>query len=181
MLTIEQYKEMQRKAAEFLKNHGIFITDEEVNNIEVVDHGFGYNQPIMIQILVYINTERYCAKELIFLPRQIIPEHKHPPVGSYIGKQETFRCRFGEVYLYVPGPPVRNPKAKLPKDKEQYFVVRNEIILKPGQQYTLPPNTFHWLQAGDEGAIVSEFSSKSIDEYDVFTDPQIKRITEIKP
>ena len=31
----------------------------------------------------------------------------------------------------------------------------------------------------DEGAIVSEFSSTSRDEFDVFTDPRIKRIPEI--
>ncbi len=37
----------------------------------------------------------------------------------------------------------------------------------------------HWFQAGDEGAIVTEFSTKSMDEYDVFTDPTIQRITRI--
>ncbi|TSA17199.1 D-lyxose/D-mannose family sugar isomerase, partial [bacterium] len=39
--------------------------------------------------------------------------------------------------------------------------------------------TLHWFQAGDQGAVVSEFSSASIDELDVFTDPNIKRIPEI--
>jgi D-lyxose ketol-isomerase len=34
----------------------------------------------------------------------------------------------------------------------------------------------HWFQAGAEGAVVSEFSSTSRDEYDVFTDPRIVRI-----
>ena len=36
-----------------------------------------------------------------------------------------------------------------------------------------------WFQAGDEGAVVSEFSTKSRDEMDVFADPDIERITEI--
>jgi D-lyxose ketol-isomerase len=34
-------------------------------------------------------------------------------------------------------------------------------------------------QAGAEGAIVSEFSSTSRDEADIFTDPQIQRIPEV--
>jgi D-lyxose ketol-isomerase len=51
--------------------------------------------------------------------------------------------------------------------------------LKPGQQYTLDPNTLHWFQGGADGAIVSEFSSTSIDETDIFTDPDIRRITEV--
>lgn len=43
--------------------------------------------------------------------------------------------------------------------------------------YTLPPDTLHWFQAGEEGAIVSESSTKSVDESDVFTDPEIRRFT----
>lgn len=49
-------------------------------------------------------------------------------------------------------------------------------MLKPGEQYTIPPHTAHWFQAGDEGAIVSEFSLTSTDENDFFIDPKINRI-----
>ena len=38
-----------------------------------------------------------CAKELILMPRQTCPEHWHPPVGGEPGKEETFRCRWGEI------------------------------------------------------------------------------------
>jgi D-lyxose ketol-isomerase len=54
--------------------------------------------------------------------------------------------------------------------------VWHEIVLRPGDQYTLPPNTLHWFQAGDKGAIVSEFSSTSTDENDLYTDPRIRRV-----
>ena len=50
-----------------------------------------------------------------------------------------------------------------------------EICLGPGEQATIPPDTLHWFRAGDEGAIVSEFSTRSRDEADVFTDPRIVR------
>jgi D-lyxose ketol-isomerase len=49
------------------------------------------------------------------------------------------------------------------------------ILLGPGEQYTVPPNTLHSFEAGDEGAIVSEFSTTSRDALDVFTDPGIVR------
>jgi hypothetical protein len=39
------------------------------------------------------------------------------------------------------------------------------------------PDTLHWFQAGDEGAVVSEFSTESRDDLDVFTDPRIRRDT----
>jgi D-lyxose ketol-isomerase len=109
-------------------------------------------------------------------PHQTCPEHRHPPVEGEPGKQETFRCRWGEVYVYVPGTAVENPKATAPKGHEDYYTVWHEIVLKPGEQYTLMPNTPHWFQSGDEGAIVSEFSTKSRDASDIFTDPEIQRV-----
>jgi D-lyxose ketol-isomerase len=39
----------------------------------------------------------------------------------------------------------------------------------------VPPNTLHSFKAGDEGAIISEFSTTSRDALDVFTDPGIVR------
>ncbi len=42
--------------------------------------------------------------------------------------------------------------------------------------YTLPPNSLHWFQSGDRGAVVSEFSSTSTDENDLFTDPRVRRV-----
>jgi D-lyxose ketol-isomerase len=63
---------------------------------------------------------------------------------------------------------------------EAYYTVFHEIELNPGQQYTILPETLHWFQAAAGGAVVSEFSSTSRDEFDIFTDPRIKRIPEIE-
>jgi D-lyxose ketol-isomerase len=83
------------------------------------------------------------------------------------------------VYLYVPGEPTPNPKAAPPAGSEQHYTVWHEIVLRPGEQYTLLPDILHWFQAGPEGAVVSEFSTRSRDESDVFTDPRIERATQI--
>ena len=129
--------------------------------------------------MVYLNTERCCAKELVLFPGQTCPQHLHPPVGDDPGKEETFRCRWGEVYLYVEGEPAGEPKALPPKGREKAYTVWHEIKLKPAQQNTLFPNTMHWIQAGPEGAVVSEFSTTSRDEADIFTDVEIQRITQM--
>ena len=50
-------------------------------------------------------------------------------------------------------------------------------MLKPGDQHTIPPDTLHSFRAGPEGAVVSEFSSTSRDDLDVFTDPNVRRET----
>jgi D-lyxose ketol-isomerase len=132
---------------------------------------------IGLQVVVYVNNDRYCAKELVLFSRQICPEHRHPPISAQnIGKQETFRCRWGEVFLYTEGEPTPNPRASIPDKYGEHFNVWHEVVLRPGDQYTLAPNTRHWFQAGDDGAVVSEFSSASLDELDIFTDPHIKRV-----
>jgi len=46
--------------------------------------------------------------------------------------------------------------------------VWHEIYLRPGEQYTLKEQTRHWFQAGPEGAVISEFSTPSFDEADIF-------------
>jgi D-lyxose ketol-isomerase len=66
-------------------------------------------------------------------------------------------------------------RATVPQASKRYYKVFHEIVLKPGEQYTIPPNTLHWFQAGPEGAVVSEFSSRSRDESDIFTNPEIRR------
>lgn len=163
----------QKRSIEVLASAGIAITEQEKQELEIADFGLGRLESEGLEIVVYANNDRYCAKELVLFPFQSCPEHMHPEVQGRPGKQETFRCRTGEVYLYVPGDPAASPKAKVPSE---HYTVLHEIVLKPGEQYTLAPETLHWFQAGSEGAIVSEFSSPSADEKDIFTDPNIKRI-----
>ncbi len=179
MLTRHDHERAQARAAEALAEAGIALTDAERAAIEVADFGLDDLDRTGLELVVYENNDRYCAKELVLFPRQTCPEHRHPPVGDDPGKRETFRCRRGVVWLYVEGEPAASPKARVPEGDEAYYTVFHEVELRPGDQYTIPPNTLHWFQAGDEGAIVSEFSSTSRDEFDVFTDPRIRRIPEV--
>ncbi|HUX00616.1 MAG: D-lyxose/D-mannose family sugar isomerase [Phycisphaerae bacterium] len=179
MLTAAQVRRYQARAAEMLQRAGIVLTPEERAAIEVADFGLGEFETTGLALVIYVNTDRYCAKELVLLPRQTCPEHRHPLCGRQPGKMETFRVRAGRVWLYVPGDPTPHPGARVPPEAEAHYTVFHEVALGPGEQYTLEPNTLHWFQAGDEGAIVSEFSSRSRDESDVFTDPRIRRIPEI--
>jgi D-lyxose ketol-isomerase len=136
-----------------LEAAGVVLSEHD--DVEIADFGLGRFEEIGLALVVYENNDRYCAKELVLLPHQLCPEHRHPPVGDDPGKQETFRCRTGVVTLWVDG--------------------HGELTLRPGDQFTIPPDTLHWFRAGGEGAVVSEFSSRSRDESDVFTDPQIVR------
>ncbi len=173
----EKYKALGR---EYLNKANIILTEDELNNLEVADFALNEFEKTGLVLHIYVNTNRVCAKELVLLPNQTCPEHRHPEVNGKEGKEETFRCRYGTVYLYVDGAPAPENRDRVPKGDEAYYTIFNEIVLKPGEQYTLYPNTKHWFQAGEEGAVVSEFSTTSTDENDIFSDTRIQRIPQIE-
>lgn len=154
MITRDEHDEAVAYTVAQLTAAGIELTGDERRRIEVADFGLGKLRETGLMLLVYVNTDRYCAKELVLYPGQTCPEHRHPPFDGTPGKEETFRCRRGSVDLWVGGEHIR---------------------LRPGEQFTIPPDTLHWFQAGEEGAVVSEFSSTSRDDLDVFTDPRVVR------
>ena len=173
------YNEAREKALKIYEKANIILTDAEKAGLEVADFGLDDIWNTGLEIVTYVNTDRCCAKELALLPHQTCPEHRHAPIAekNYPGKEETFRCRYGEVYLYIAGEPTENCAVRPPKG---VYTVFHEIKLLPGEQYTMMPDTLHWFQAGADGAVVSEFSTSSYDECDIFTDPDIKRIPEIE-
>ena len=154
MISQEEQRQARAYALEQLRAAGVVVRDDEADRIEVADFGLGELAGTGLLLLVYVNTDRYCAKELVMYPGQTCPEHRHPPFDGTPGKEETFRCRRGSVELVVAG---------------------ERTTLGPGDQQTIPPDTPHWFRAGPEGAVVTEFSSTSRDDLDVFTDPRIVR------
>ena len=159
MITAAEQREAQAYAAERLAEAGVVLASEERAQIEVADFGLGRLREQGLLVLVYVNADRYCAKELVLYPGQLCPEHRHPPFGGGPGKEETFRVRTGTVTLWAGD---------------------QELVLQPGDQHTIPPDTLHRFRAGPEGAVVSEFSSQSRDDLDVFTDPAIVRATDVR-
>ena len=159
-ITCEEQRAAQRYAAEQLAAAGIVLTQTERDGIEIADFGLSRLLESGLLVLVYINTEHYCAKELVLYPGQTCPEHRHPPFDGSPGKEETFRCRRGLVHLYVEGEPAAEPACTPPQG---VYTVGHEIRLVPGDQHTIPPDTLHWFQAGPDGAVVTEFSSASRD------------------
>jgi D-lyxose ketol-isomerase len=177
MLTRDEINAARSYAQDRFRDAGIVITAEEAAAIEVSDFGLGDLLNTGLQLIVYINTERVCAKDIVLRPHQTCPEHQHVDSSTEQGKEETFRVRAGTVYLYVDGEPAAAPHCHPSRAERGAYTVWHEIVMNPGDQYTIYPGTRHWFQAGDDGAIVSEFSTRSTDSADVFTDPDITRIT----
>ncbi len=173
MTNKKEYERIKKEVLKLFEKAHIILREDEKEKLEIVDGGLENIDKLGLQIVTYVNRDRYCAKELALLPNQTCPEHRHPPYeGDKLGKEETFRCRYGKVYLFVEGE--KNEWHVQPPNK--YFTASHEIILNPGDQYTIPPNMLHWFKAGEDGAVISEFSSHSDDAFDIFTDPNFKRV-----
>lgn len=87
------------------------------------------------------------------------------------------RGEWGEAYLYVPGEPTAAPSVSPPAHRRPHCTVWHEVPLRPADQYTSPPNTWHWFHAGAQGAVVWSLSSKVTDAQDELSDPAIVRKT----
>ena len=93
VISARESEDARLYARERLAEAGIVLTDDERDSIEVADFGLSRLEESGLQLLVYVNTDRYCAKELVLRPGQTCPEHRHPPFEGTPGKEETFRCR----------------------------------------------------------------------------------------
>jgi D-lyxose ketol-isomerase len=179
MITIQDFNAAKIKAAQMIKDAGILITAEEEDKIDVADFGLNDYAKEGLQIFTYFATNRISAKVLVLFPNQTEPEHWHPPVDDDPGKEEIIRAISGNLRFYIPGEG-EIKEGFIPEGKEEFYTLTNEIILKPGDQLTLPPGTKHWFQAGPEGAVFYSFSTCVRDGFDKFTDPNVVRATVIQ-
>jgi D-lyxose ketol-isomerase len=177
LITSTEQSLARRRAVELLDRAGIVARQDELEQIEVADFGLGELEQSGVQILTLVDTARIAAKVLVLFPWQTEPEHTHPPLGDYAGKEETIRCEWGELYLYTPGEPTPNPLGNPPAQRRHTYSAWREHVLRPGEQVTLQPNNPHWFQGGPEGAVFWSFSTKAVDVQDVFTDPDVRRET----
>src|SRR5438045_8415253 len=136
MLTQSQVRQTQEHVTRTLAQAGIVLTPQEQTQIEVVDFGLSELERTGLQLVKYINNDRYCAKELVMVPRQTCAQHRHPPLSeTNPGKQETFRCRWGKVWLYVEGDPGQAIQARVPEGSDASYTIFHGSVLQPESQY----------------------------------------------
>jgi D-lyxose ketol-isomerase len=178
MITKKEKGSAQKKAAGMVRAAGIPITKTEADHIEVVDFGLSCLIKEGVQVLTMVQTERISVKLLVLFPAQTEPEHWHPRVGDDPGKEETIRVVSGNVNFYISGKDTLT-KGFIPEGKNEFYTMRHEILMNPGDQITVAPGEKHWFQANDKGALMYSFSTVARDALDQFTDPSIRRITQL--
>ena len=137
-MKLEEGRTARERAAALLREAGIAVTAGEVETMEIADFGLG--RPGLYGFQIVGSEHDALAKEIVLFPRQTSPDAAPSPRGQADRElEETFRCRWGEVYLYTAGKQAAAPKAALPDQEKGNFTVWHERVLRPGDQFTLPP------------------------------------------
>ncbi|MCD8193558.1 MAG: hypothetical protein LUD74_03240 [Tannerellaceae bacterium] len=152
-VAMQAYKDM-------FAHYDVPFTDFMGKEMWVTDFGLGDFENVGMGGIFWVNDEvhNYFAHAIYLLPGQMIPEHAHVKT-TFAPKHETWMVtkgwayNFSEVGEETPDAPAI-PASHGPV-KSKNFVVQNvgDIIgLKEIE-------TFHFLMAGPEGAIVDEWAS----------------------
>lgn len=180
MITRQQHEQAKREAAALIVRSGLAVLPGEIEAMETADFGLGELEQTGCQIVTLVDSERLVVKVLVLLSGQTLPEHRHPPLGDYPGKEETVRCQWGEVLVFTPGEAVGNLSAQPPAHRRHTYTAWREHHLQPGEQVLLPPDTPHWFQGGAAGAVFWSFTTRAVDRADIFSDPQVSRQTVVE-
>jgi len=184
------------KNEDFYDADGKFLEDKARQAYYDMFERFGYPNPEPQQKLMWVhdfgmgdfvhagmagvfwwNSKEYSyfGHSIYLLPGQQIPEHKHMKTKDGPAKMEAWHCRYGMIHCLGTGPETKPMPIKLPKSKEPFRTVKNATRVMPGEVLELNElEAFHFMIAGPEGAIVSEYATYHDGAGLVFANPNGK-------
>lgn len=164
--------EVKTEYQNLLLKSGFSVSQDELNRIEVNDLGLGNIRKEGFSFIDILRTKRLRITVLMLLPGQSLPQHVHPPYEDEIGKEETIRVIYGQTKVYSAEDDQNKENIKIPEGKEKYYTAKYEVHLNQGEQYTVKPNTNHWFQGGEEGAVNICFQNRVDETRNIFFDPK---------
>jgi hypothetical protein len=152
-VVLAAYKEM-------MAFYGVDWTPTLEKDFWGIDFGLGDIEHVgMGGIFWYNDAEHgYFGHEIYLLPGQMIPEHWHVAT-AYPAKHEAWRVNKGWVYNFGTGEATPNAPA-MPASQEGNITVKNFVVQRPDEVTSLKETESpHFLMAGPEGAIVTEYGT----------------------
>lgn len=139
--------------------YGVPFTDLMAKDIWVTDFGLGDFENVGMGGIFWVNDadHGYFAHAIYLLPGQMIPEHAHVKT-KFPAKHESWMVEKGWVYNFSEVGDETPDAPAIPAGhgpiKSKNFVVQNVgDVLRLKQ-----PETFHFMMAGPEGAVVDEWA-----------------------
>jgi D-lyxose ketol-isomerase len=127
-----------------------------------LDFGLGNFLEAGMAGIFWVNNQKdgYFGHEIYLLPGQQIPEHKHVKTDAAGPKMEAWHVRHGWIYTFGEGTPTPGAEIDIPPMHRDIAHSRRRTKLMPGEVDSLAgPEQWHFMVAGPDGAIVSEYAT----------------------
>lgn len=156
-------KDVAKQAVkELILRKGELWTEKIEKQLWISDFGLGDYEHVGLASVTWFNDSvyDYFAMTMYLLPGQMIPEHIHRPIAEQPtkpAKYESWRVLRGWIYNFSE---VGGASHKLPLIPQSFGKIKshNVSIEKEGETTRLKQvETYHFMMAGDEGAIVDEY------------------------
>jgi len=150
----------------------------KTDDMWVTDFGLGdFAHVGMAGIFWYNDKEtNVFGHEIFLLPGQMIVEHAHVQAGDVAPKREAWHVRHGWICTFGEGADTSaSAPVQLPESQAKFITVKNWTKVCPGETDHLKRATAkHFMIAGSEGAIVSEYGTFHDNAGLRFTNPSVK-------
>lgn len=154
--------------------YGVPFTPLMEKDMWVTDFGLGDFENVGMGGIFWVNDEKhgYFAHEIYLLPSQMIPEHAHVKT-KFPAKYESWMVQKGMCYNFSAVGEETANCPKLPESQKGFITSKNFAEQQVGELIHLKEiETFHFLLAGPEGAVVSEWASYHDNDGLRFTNPK---------
>ena len=167
------------KAAYFdmMERHGFLVSENLRTNMWATDFGLGDFVHVGMAGIFWVNEEKdsYFGHEIFLMPGQMIVEHGHEATAKGKAKMESWQVRNGSIYTFgEEGNPIP-AGVVLPKSQEKFITVTKCYEMVPGEVRKLNRvGAKHFMMAGPQGAIVTEYATFHDGDGLRFTNPGVK-------
>lgn len=148
---------------EMFAHYDVPVTKFMEQNAWYTDFGLGDFENCGMGGIFWVNdsVNGYFSHDIYLLPGQMIPEHKHVKT-AFPAKMESWMVRNGWCYNFSEVGTTAEHAPALPSSQQATTVSKNFVKQQVGELVHLADagaETWHFLMAGPDGAIVHEYAN----------------------
>ena len=159
---------------EMLAHYGVPYSKALEESLWITDFNLGDFEHVGMAGIFWVNdsTHGYFGHEIYLLPGQMIPEHRHMAT-RFPAKFESWKVNHGWAYNFGIG--VATSKLPvLPESQKGHITAFQFVKQEVDQVVSLKEaESSHFLLAGENGAIITEFATYHDGEGLRFTNPKV--------
>jgi len=147
---------------DMFRRFGYPISETLKKDMWILDFGLGDFAHVGMAGIFWLNRQdyNYFGHEIFLLPGQMIAEHSHHATAKGAAKMESWQPRRGMIYTFGEGDPTPDLLEKIPASQRGLVKSRHCQPLRIDEVAHLNRLTaWHFMVAGPEGALVTEYGT----------------------